>query len=92
MEKGNRNMAITTITSRRFNQDVGHAKRAAGKGPVFITDRGRLSHVLLSVEQYKEIVGNQPDILELLAMPEAADVAFEPPKLQDSTIKSETFS
>ncbi len=85
-------MPITTITSRHFNQDVGHAKRAAGKGPVFITDRGRPSHVLLSVEQYRKMLGNKPDILELLAMPEAADVAFDPPKLQDNTIKPATFS
>jgi prevent-host-death family protein len=85
-------MSITTITSRHFNQDVGYAKRAAGKGPVFITDRGRPSHVLLSVEQYRKILGQNLDILELLAMPEAANVEFDPPKLQDDTIKPEIFS
>ncbi|WP_419657253.1 prevent-host-death family protein [Desulfosarcina variabilis str. Montpellier] len=58
-------MSITTITSRHFNQDVGYAKRAAEKGPVFITDRGRPSHVLLSFEQYMKILGQNPDILEL---------------------------
>ena len=85
-------MPFTTITSRHFNQDVGYAKRAAGKGPVFITDRGRPSHVLLSVEHYRKMLENKPDILELLAMPEAAEVEFDPPKLQDNTIKPETFS
>ena len=33
-------MTITTLSSREFNHDTGRAKRAALKGPVFITDRG----------------------------------------------------
>ena len=37
---------VVTITSRDFNQDVAGAKRAANQGPVFITDRGRPTHVL----------------------------------------------
>ena len=45
----------TTITSREFNRDVSAAKRAAERGPVTITDRGRPSHVLLSVEQYERL-------------------------------------
>ena len=40
-------MEIKFITSREFNQDVSKAKRAALKGPIFITDRGRPAHVLL---------------------------------------------
>jgi hypothetical protein len=40
-------MAITTITSREFNHDRGGAKKAAQKGPVFITDQGKLSLVLI---------------------------------------------
>ncbi|MFM7237190.1 MAG: type II toxin-antitoxin system prevent-host-death family antitoxin, partial [Cyanobium sp.] len=44
-------MAVT-ITSRAFNQDAAGAKRAATRGPVFITDRGRPAHVLLSIEEY----------------------------------------
>jgi hypothetical protein len=33
-------MTITTLSSREFNQDTGRAKKLAGNGPVFITDRG----------------------------------------------------
>lgn len=43
---------MQSITSREFNQDVGKAKRAAEKEPVFITDRGTPAHVLLTVDQY----------------------------------------
>ena len=37
------------VTSREFRRDIGKAKRAAANGPVFITDRGRAAHVLLTM-------------------------------------------
>ena len=75
-------MAITKLSSRDFNQDTSRAKRAAKRGPVFITDRGRPSHVLLTVEEYQRITGGQKSIADLLAMPEAAEIEFEPPRLR----------
>jgi len=48
-------MSITTLTSREFNQHVSGAKLAAKHGPVFITDRGRPAHVLLSIEDYRKM-------------------------------------
>ena len=74
-------MAITTLSSREFNQDTSRAKKAAKKGPVFITDRGRPAHVLLSIEEYRKLSGKRKNILDTLAMPEAAEIDFEPPRL-----------
>ncbi len=74
-------MPITSVTSREFNQDVGRAKKAAVKGPVFITDRGRPAHVLLSIEEYRKITGKHDSIVDLLAAPKAADIEFDPPRL-----------
>ena len=74
-------MTITTLSSREFNQDTSKAKKAAQKGPVFITDRVRPSHVLLSIGDYQEIPGHQASIVELLAMPGADQIDFEPPRL-----------
>jgi prevent-host-death family protein len=74
-------VAITTISSREFNQDTGRAKRAARKGPVFITDRGRPAHVLLSIKQYEDLAGKRKSIVEMLAMPEVAEIDFEPPRI-----------
>ena len=74
-------MVITKLSSREFNQDTSRAKRAAKRGPVFITDRGRPSHVLLTAEEYQRITGGQKSIADLLAMPEAASIEFEPPRL-----------
>ena len=73
-------MTITTLTSREFNQDTGKAKKAAMKGPVFITDRGRPAHVLLSIEEYRRLVGSE-SIAELLSMPGAEDVELELPRI-----------
>ncbi len=74
-------MSITTVTSREFNQDVSKAKRDALKGPVFITDRGRTAHVLLSIETYQKISDKEKTIVELLAMPDATAIDFDPPRL-----------
>jgi prevent-host-death family protein len=79
---GATDVTITKLSSREFNQDTSRAKRAAKRGPVFITDRGRPSHVLLTVEDYQRITGGQKSIAELLAMPEAARIEFEPPRLK----------
>jgi prevent-host-death family protein len=75
-------MTITTLSSREFNQDASGAKKAARRGPVFITDRGRPAHVLLSIEAYEKLVGNQPDIVELLTMPQSHAIEFAPPRLR----------
>lgn len=74
-------MSITTVSSRDFNQDVSKAKRAAFNGPVFITDRGHPAHVLLTIEAYQDITDQRKSIVELLAMPDAAEIDFEPPRL-----------
>ncbi len=85
-------MAITKLSSREFNQDTSRAKRAAKKGPVFITDRGRPSHVLLTVEEYDRITGEQKSIADQLAMSEAAEIKFEPPRLRGNVHKPADLS
>ncbi|WP_233862032.1 type II toxin-antitoxin system Phd/YefM family antitoxin [Paraburkholderia adhaesiva] len=78
-------MAITTLSSREFNQDVSKAKRATKDGPVFITDRGKPTHVLLSVEEYRKITHQRRNIADALAMPEGAAIDFEPPRANIAT-------
>lgn len=68
----------TTISSREFNQDTGRAKKAALKGPVFITDRGKPAHVLLSVEDYRRLTACTEDVVDRLSMPDADEIEFEP--------------
>jgi prevent-host-death family protein len=74
-------MKITRVSSREFNQDTARAKKAARRGPVFITDRGRPAHVLLTIEDYESLTKGSASIIELLAMPGVEDVEFEPPRM-----------
>ena len=76
-------MPITTLSSREFNQDTSRAKRASGKGPVIITDRGRPAHVLLSIDEYYKITSGPKSIADLLAMREAAEIEFDPQPMGD---------
>ncbi|MCH9770497.1 MAG: type II toxin-antitoxin system Phd/YefM family antitoxin [Gammaproteobacteria bacterium] len=85
-------MNITTISSRKFNQNVSEAKRAALEGPVFITDRGQPAHVLLSMQAYQKIIEDKQSIVELLAMPDAADIDFDPPRLNKNLYRPTDLS
>lgn len=73
-------MAITTLSSREFNQDASGAKKAAVNGPVFITDRGQPRHVLLSIEDYRKLTGAARSITDALAMPSDDVMEFEAPR------------
>lgn len=73
----------TTLSSREFNQDVGRAKKAAQRGPVFITDRGQPSHVLLTITEYRKLAGKGLSLAEAIGDPGSAEFEFEPPRMSD---------
>ncbi len=66
------------VTAREFNQDISKAKRFATQEPVFVTDRGRPTHVLLSISAYRKLSGERQSILDLVAAP-----AGSPPLVSD---------
>jgi len=70
-----------TYSSRAFNQDVSKAKKEAEDGPVYITDRGKPAHVLLTFEAYQTLTGGKKNLAMALAMPETADIDFTPERL-----------
>lgn len=76
-------MGITTLSSREFNQDASRAKKAARSGPVFITDRGRPAHVLLTIEEYRRLRGEKGVSLLRALTPKtpSQEFEFDPPKL-----------
>jgi PHD/YefM family antitoxin component YafN of YafNO toxin-antitoxin module len=76
-------MTITTLSSRQFNQDASKAKKAAEAGPVFITDRGRPAHVLLTFTEYRKLTGGRTKIADLLAMPGSANIELDTPLARD---------
>jgi prevent-host-death family protein len=74
-------MTATILSSRKFNQDVSGAKRAANNGPVIITDRGEPAYVLLRHEDYRRLMGGGPTIRDMLDQPGMEDIDFEPIRL-----------
>jgi prevent-host-death family protein len=68
---------MATMTAREFNQNPSAAKRAARVDPVFITDRGEASYVLISIEEYKRITDQEPSLAEVLTAP-LSDVEIDP--------------
>lgn len=77
-------MTITTLSSREFNQNTSRAKRAAAKGPVFITDRGKPAHVLLSIAEYQRLTEGQESLIDRLGLPPGIeDIELEIPAMRD---------
>lgn len=79
-------MPVHTYSSRDFTRDVGAAKRAAAKGPVFITDRGRPAYALLKIEDYYRLTGQQEasllDVMDAIPCENGASIEFNPPRLK----------
>lgn len=69
-------MTAKRLTSREFNRDTGGAKKAALGGPVYITDRGRPSHVLLSFEDYQRLTESEESIVDMLSEPMGVENAY----------------
>lgn len=76
-------MATTQMSSREFNQDTSGAKKAAEHGPVYITERGRPAHVLLTYEAYEDLLGAE-HVLDRLGSPAGVeDVELPAPISRD---------
>jgi prevent-host-death family protein len=69
-----------TLTSREFNQDTARAKREAAHGPVFVTDRGTPTHVLLTVAEYGRLTKTKQSIVDLLHDPASAHIDLPIPE------------
>ena len=72
------------MTSRQFSHDTSAAKRAAQAAPVFVTTRGRVTHVMLSVDQYHPEPERRVSALESLAADDGIDLMeYIGPRLAD---------
>ena len=77
-------MSVRTFSSRDFTRNVGAVKRAAAKGPVFITDQGHPAFALLKIEDYYQLAGQHDASLlgAMDAIPSGSGIEFEAPRLQ----------
>ena len=72
------------ISSKEFNQRVSEIKKKSCAHPVFVTDRGVPTHVLMSIEHYKKLPGqNNKNAVEMLACDQSGDIDFEPENMKD---------
>lgn len=55
------------------------AKRAAATGPVVITDRGKPSHVLLTIADYRHLLRDERSIVDWLSADD--EIRLEPERL-----------
>lgn len=55
-----------TVTAQQYNRSPSLVKAQADDGPVFITDHGVVSHVILTIDDYERIRPPKPSILEAL--------------------------
>ncbi|EJB06613.1 prevent-host-death family protein [Rhizobium leguminosarum bv. trifolii WSM597] len=78
-------MTVTTVSSRELNHDVSSAKKAAKKGPVIITDRGKPSHVLLTYEEFQRLSGSRQSLIDGLSMPGLSEIDFMPTRVEIKT-------
>ncbi|MDR6820193.1 PHD/YefM family antitoxin component YafN of YafNO toxin-antitoxin module [Neorhizobium sp. 2083] len=75
-------MSVTSLSSRELNHDVGRAKKAAQKGPVVITDRGKPSHVLMTYSEFERLTGRRGNLVDALSMPGLSGIELDPPRAE----------
>ena len=74
-------MTITTFTSRQIGQEFARAKKLANSGPVFITNRGKPTHVLLCIEDFRRLTAERRSLVDSLSMAGLSDIDLEPPRV-----------
>ncbi|CAN7630568.1 type II toxin-antitoxin system prevent-host-death family antitoxin [Rhizobium sp. LjRoot258] len=75
-------MSITSLSSRELNHDVSKAKKAAKRGPVVITDRGKPSHVLMTYSEFVRLTGKRRNLVDTLSMPGLSTIELDPPRAE----------
>ena len=77
----------TSVTAREFNRDSSRVKRESDAGPVFITDRGKPSHVLMTINDYRRIMGSNHSWLDLMGDPDAAGIDLDVDRDRKATFR-----
>jgi len=57
-------VSITTLTTRGFGKRPSRARKAAAHGPVFIAENGMCVFVLLTIEDYRALIGAREGLID----------------------------
>lgn len=71
---------MSVVSARTFNQSPSKIKAMASDGPVFVTDRGKPTLVVLNMADYQRMSGGG-SVLDAVRMDE--DIDFEPVIMRD---------
>ena len=84
---------MTVMTSREFAQDHQRAREAAARGPVFITENGKSTHVLLTMDDFSRLhPATDKSLAERVSMDAEVDIDFEPEPIGEFELKIPDFS
>ena len=65
---------MSIVTATEFNQEPTAVKRRASLEPVFITDRGVATHVVLSIDEYRHLQRrDDSDLVSRISMDDYPD-------------------
>lgn len=71
----------TILSCQDFNRQISQAQKQCEHAPVFVTNRGELSYVLMSYQKYLQLTNKTQNIADALAFPksktEIVDIDFE---------------
>ena len=85
-------MLPITISNEEFSLNPGRATEASAGGPVFVTDGGKPTYVLLSIDDFRRLTHASENIVELISENSPDAIEFEPPRLLQSTIRPPDFT
>jgi PHD/YefM family antitoxin component YafN of YafNO toxin-antitoxin module len=85
-------VSITTISSGEFKSGRFWREACGVDGPVFINDRGRPAHVLMTYEAYRALAGQERSLLDIVAQEEDDDIEFDPPRMGDDISRPVDFT
>ena len=66
----------TVLSCQDFNRHIAKAQKQCEDAPVFVTNRGELSYVLMSYQKYLELSQQKQSIADALAFPDT-DIEVE---------------
>ncbi len=49
---------MSTVSSQEFNRNPTSVKRKADQGPVYVTERGQVSYVVINIEEFRRLKGS----------------------------------
>jgi PHD/YefM family antitoxin component YafN of YafNO toxin-antitoxin module len=83
---------MTVITTREFAKDHQKAREAATRGPVFITEDGKATHVILSIDDFIRLHPSvENSLADRVSMDVDDDIDFEPERIGEAGFKIPDF-